>query len=110
MEDEIESQEREGGFGFDHPTRRSLPLLVAPATGGETNAVRQPLVPIACWSIGDIRFEFDSSFVKPEIIQEPPLLAKLLVRHSVGDVHPSIHLRAYSGTRIRLATTTTTNC
>lgn len=67
-----------------------MPLLVAPTTSAETNAFRDALTPVACWAIGDVRFEFDSSFVKPEVASETPLLARLLQRHARGDVPPTL--------------------
>ncbi|MEJ7732119.1 MAG: peptidoglycan-binding protein [Polyangiaceae bacterium] len=90
MADETHEAETDGGFAFDHPTRRTLPLLVAPTFGTEHNAVREPLAPIACWSVGDVRFDFDSSRVKPEVKNETPLLARLLARHARRGEPPTL--------------------
>ena len=80
----------EGGFAAEHPTRRVRTLLVAPSTSpSEFNAIRFAHVPFACWSLGDIRFEFESSFVKPEVAKETPLLARLLQKHAKGGVRPA---------------------
>ncbi|MEJ7732935.1 MAG: OmpA family protein [Polyangiaceae bacterium] len=92
MAGEDHEAETEGGFAFDHPTRRTLPLLVAPTFGAEHNAVREGLDPIACWSIGDVRFEFDSSRVKPEVAEETPLLARLIARHARGADPPTLSI------------------
>jgi len=92
MGDSEHDAEIEGGIAFDHPTRRVLPLLVAPTLTSEVNAVREGLKPIACWSIGDIRFEFDSSFVKPEVVNETPLLTRSLRRHARGGTPPTLSI------------------
>jgi len=51
-------------------THRALPLLrakVAPSVSAEPfNAIKQSVVPLACWRAHDLRFEFESSFVLPE--------------------------------------------
>ena len=43
------------------------PFRVAPTTGSEFNVLAQDLTPVACISLNDIAFEFDSSFVKPRV-------------------------------------------
>ena len=43
--------------------------------------IRPALFPIACWRINDIRFDFDSSFVRPEITEEIAQLAQLREEH-----------------------------
>ena len=80
----------EGGFAAEHPTHRLPILLVAPSTSpGEFNAIRFAHVPFACWSLGDVRFEFESSFIKPEVAEETPLLAQLLEKHTHAGVRPA---------------------
>jgi Putative peptidoglycan binding domain len=59
-----------GGMASAHPPRTALPVLVGPATDQEKNTIRDGLQPIACWRMDDIRFEFDSSFVRPEAKEE----------------------------------------
>ena len=81
----------DGGMAGEHPTRHALPGLVAPSLGSELNTIRHPLTPIACWSLGDVRFEFDSSFVKPEVRTETPLLAALLEKHATAE-RPSMSI------------------
>src|SRR5678816_102028 len=71
----------EGGLSGDPGERRDLIAPVAPATGPERNLLVVPLTPIACWSVGDVRFEFDSSFVKPEAEEE---IAEL---HALREAH-----------------------
>jgi hypothetical protein len=71
----------EGGVSGDHGERRDLIAAVAPATGAERNLLVVPLTPIACWSVGDVRFEFDSSFVKPDAEEE---IAEL---HALREAH-----------------------
>ncbi|MBI2685631.1 MAG: peptidoglycan-binding protein [Acidobacteria bacterium] len=55
-----------GGLSAAHPELVELPILAAPATKGEKNTIRMELIPIACWKIHDVRFEFGSSFVLPD--------------------------------------------
>lgn len=59
------------------------PVLVAPATDGEFNAVRLGILPKGCFSMEDTHFQFDSSFVTPlgTTIDIDPL-KKLLDKHS----------------------------
>jgi peptidoglycan hydrolase-like protein with peptidoglycan-binding domain len=66
----------DGGLTGKHPEPNQL-ILVAPATATELNSIILDLAPIACWSVGDIRFEFDSSFVKPQAAEELRNLAGL---------------------------------
>jgi len=54
---------------------------VAPATGAEFNVVTAGLIPVACWRVDDIRFEFASSFVTPGIKAELSNLAGLRRDH-----------------------------
>src|SRR5204863_1785388 len=46
------------------------------------NAVRADLTPIACWRLDDIRFDFDSCFVRPEAYPDFRLLAALRKDHA----------------------------
>jgi len=75
------SQVSEGGVSGSHPTA-DLPMVhVGPTTDAEFNTVRAGLVPVACWRVEDIRFEFDSSFVTPGIEAELEHLALLVKEH-----------------------------
>ena len=49
-----------------HPDVDPLQLLVGPTTSNEFNSARLQLIPIACFSVEDASFKFDSSFVLPE--------------------------------------------
>lgn len=73
----------DGGFAADHPPRPDQPFYVAPNFDGATerNTYRAQLIPVACWRVDNIRFEFDSSFVKPEIAAELSLLAVKMKAH-----------------------------
>lgn len=69
-----------GGMTSPHPVpQRALPLYVAPtASGNETNTIRIPIVPIACWRLNDAVFAFDSSFPGPSTAPELTKLASLV--------------------------------
>jgi outer membrane protein OmpA-like peptidoglycan-associated protein len=67
-------------------------LRVAPATDQQHNTLRPRLVPLACWKVEDVRFEFDSSFPRPEIGQELPALGALIDQHTVDGVKPPVSL------------------
>ena len=64
-----------------HPPRQALPVMVGPATADEHNAIRDGMLPVACWRMDDVRFEFDSSFVRPEAKEELIDLSKLLATY-----------------------------
>ena len=81
-----------GGIaGTSEPGVR-VPLRVAPATEQQHNTLRPKLVPLACWKVEDVRFEFDSSFPRPEIGQELPALGSLIDEHTVDGVKPPLSL------------------
>jgi peptidoglycan hydrolase-like protein with peptidoglycan-binding domain len=54
------------GIAAEYGLRKSLPVFVAPSTDEAFNTLRKRLLPIACWRLEDLHFDFDSSFVKPE--------------------------------------------
>ena len=70
-----------GGMAGNHADPDSSSRPVAPATAGELNTFRPGLFPIACWRLDDVRFDFDSSFVRPEATLEIKLLAALIRQH-----------------------------
>jgi len=70
------------GLGADHPVPEARPVLVAPLFSNEVNTIRVSLQPVACWRLEDIRFDFDSSFIRPDAAEELGALATL--RH----IHP----------------------
>jgi hypothetical protein len=55
----------EHGVVASHPERATQPFLVAPTTASDFNTLGLDLVPVACLSLHDILFEFDSSFPLP---------------------------------------------
>ena len=68
----------DGGLGTPHPSEDDHALYLAPSTSSkEFNAIRFPLVPLGCWRLEDIRFEFDSSFISPSAAEEFKALASL---------------------------------
>lgn len=70
-----------GGLSAMHPTEAEPPVRVAPATADESNTIRFAVIPIACWRVDDIRFEFDSSFPLTDIKDELGHLAELIGEH-----------------------------
>jgi OmpA family len=54
---------------------------IAPARTARLNTLRPPLLPIACWRMDDIRFEFDASFLLPAARRECTQLADLVRAH-----------------------------
>lgn len=66
-----------GGIAAEHAVRVKLPVFVGPTTAKDFNTVRPRLLPIACWRLEDLRFDFDSSFVAPEAKKEMGMLAAL---------------------------------
>jgi len=88
----------DGGVAAKHPPTPELKALVGPATGSEQNAVRAAIIPVACWRLEDVRFEFDSSFVVPGIESELRNLAKLVKDHppsSKSDGKPGFPLSVF---------------
>ncbi len=77
----------EGGMAADHPVQYMPPILVGPSTDREFNMIKAGIIPFACWRVDDLRFEFDSSFVKPEVTEELPVLARL--KHTKGGLKPT---------------------
>ena len=71
----------DGSFSAPHPVREDRPILVGPATEDQRNAVRPDLPIVACWRLNDIRFDFDSCFVRPEAHNDFRLLAALRRNH-----------------------------
>jgi len=58
-------------------------VFVAPATQDQFNLVTLPIIPIACWRVDDLRFDFASSFVVPEAAKELAILAQLREKHKL---------------------------
>jgi hypothetical protein len=70
-----------GGLSFSHDPVDTPPVFAGPATAAEENTVRFPLIPVACWKVGDIRFDFASSLPVPNISVELVHLGDLLAAH-----------------------------
>src|SRR5689334_13734112 len=71
----------EGSVSGQHPAEDEFDLLVAPTFADEKNTVRPRLIVRACWRLDDIRFEFGSSFIRPEATDEFSQLAALRAEH-----------------------------
>jgi hypothetical protein len=71
----------DGGVAGSHPTVADAGVLVGPSTASEQNLVTAGLIPVACWRVDDVRFDFDSSFVLPAVAEEIVALAKLREAH-----------------------------
>jgi hypothetical protein len=71
----------EGGIAAKHPLTPEVTALVGPATSSEYNTVQAGIIPIACWRLEDVRFDFDSSFVIPGIAVELQNLTQLVKDH-----------------------------
>ena len=70
-----------GGVVAEHPTLPTHEVLVSPTPADKRNTIRAAILPLACWRCDDIRFDFDSSFVRPEIANELRSLADLREKH-----------------------------
>jgi hypothetical protein len=67
-----------GGVAASHDgADGSAARAVGTATDNEWNTFTIPLVPVACWLVNDMRFDFGSSVVRPEIAEEIGALAKV---------------------------------
>jgi OmpA family len=75
----------EGGVAGKYPEADDFQILVGSTTANEMNTVHLRLIPIACWRLDDIRFDFDSSFVTPEITTELRMLIRLREAHKKND-------------------------
>ena len=72
-----------GGMTAQHAAVPRGPYRVAPTDGTEKfNAIRIPLVPVACWRLSDPAFAFDSSFVGPAFAPELAKLAALVAANA----------------------------
>jgi hypothetical protein len=81
-----------GGAAGSHPAPTGRAVRAAPTTADKVNTLRIAIFPIACWRVEDIRFDFDSSFVLPDIADELALLAKEIEEHKVGDKRPPLSI------------------
>lgn len=79
----------DGGKAASHGVTELSPVRVGPATGNEFNTVIAGIIPVACWRVDDLRFEFDSSFILPATKAE---LAQLIV---LRKAHPESPLSVF---------------
>lgn len=70
-----------GGLVGRHPGSVKRALPVAATTSDGVNTLRFSLLPIACWKLEDLRFDFDSSFIKPDGVDEFAALLELRRQH-----------------------------
>lgn len=71
----------DGGLAASHPPPDEPRARVAPTTSTQPNTIRAAIIPVACWRVEDLRFEFGSSAVRPEIKAELVHLATLVKEH-----------------------------
>lgn len=74
----IDDARPEGGIVAESPARVRLPLLVAPTSSTLHNTFRPELLPVACCRLDDVRFGFESSFVRAAATSELERLSQLL--------------------------------
>ena len=75
-----------GGLAGEHLPLPASPAFLAPTISGkEHNTIKANPVPFACWRADDVRFEFDSSFIRPEINAEINALSRLIDEHTLPD-------------------------
>ena len=80
----------EQGIAAFHSDRAQTDLLVAPAVTTEFNTLGLDLIPVACLSLADVAFEFDSSFVMPsaaKVLSKLPALREKR-RDKAGQLPP----------------------
>lgn len=71
-----------GGIAGLHAEASAPAVLVAPTGADLPNTLRPAIVPFACWTIEDLRFEFGSSVIVAEAKDALELLAELLDEHT----------------------------
>lgn len=77
-----------GGITATHPTQELPPIWVAPSVGDEHNTIKAEIIPYACWKVEDVRFEFDSSIIKPDMTDELQDLSELIEEHTKSGRRP----------------------
>jgi hypothetical protein len=66
----------------EHPTLENSGFMVAPSHSKENrNKVRPAIMPVACWKVEDICFDFDRAFVRKDAKDAFQKLAELRERH-----------------------------
>ncbi|MBS1833754.1 MAG: peptidoglycan-binding protein [Acidobacteria bacterium] len=72
---------KSGGVALSHPEPDLHPFRVAPAVDAKFNVIRAFLIPVGCWRVDDVRFEFGSSFPTPDLKDEMGMLDDLRKAH-----------------------------
>ncbi len=71
-------------------------MLVGSSTSNERNLFSLEVIPVACWRVDDLRFAFNSSFVRPETAGEIARLKDLREQHRKTingvDVYPPLSI------------------
>ena len=75
-----------------HPSRDSLPFLAAPTTDSNFNVLGLDITAVACLSLHDILFAFDSSFVNPEAAGMLADLPGLRDKHKTANGFPPVSI------------------
>jgi hypothetical protein len=70
-----------GSIAGTHPVVFIDDVVLAPTMTDEQNTLKPAILPIACFRVEDLLFDFDSSFVMPEIEKHIPHLAALRTQH-----------------------------
>ena len=103
----------DAGRGGAHPRPPAFRVFAAPSRLDDPesfNALEPGLFTIACWRMDDARFDFDSSFVRPEARREIGVLVALAEEHRghplslFGHTDPTgteAYNKALSGRRVR---------
>ena len=73
----------EGGVAGAHLAVPTHAALVAPTTAELSNLIAVVLTPIACWRADDLRFEYNSSFIYPDLSDEIDKLFQLREQHKI---------------------------
>src|SRR5579872_7044362 len=71
----------EHGTVASHPDRSTQPLLVAPTIADAFNTLGLDIIPVACLSLHDMLFDFDSSFPTQDVVKVLKELPGLREKH-----------------------------
>src|SRR6516164_5543317 len=77
----LDTDNEEAGRSGTHPKAPPIRVFAAPTSPTSTvrfNTIEPGLFSIACWRMDDARFDFDSSFIRPEAKKELALLAAVV--------------------------------
>jgi hypothetical protein len=76
----LDIDDADAGRAASHPKPPPIRVFAAPSSPGSPvrfNTIEPGLFSIACWRMDDARFDFDSSFIRPEAKKEFGLLAAI---------------------------------